>query len=239
MKRYALFGSFAWLLTASVAFGQQAADRVELGRLANGATIAFVRPGSGDWGIEISGGSAPAMAQAKPAQIEVYRSEENMSELAGGYQSVRKQADAVVASATVTGGNGAAIAFAFVDVWRVDGASLLLSRNVVVKGSDTNAGFFSAIRLASAPAVKWDDANYFVPGLFYGENHGGPVTPATKRYATREDSMSAPMTAAQFRDGNWVAAPRKLKPLRPPPLPSLTSASSLARLGRTKPRVAA
>ena len=200
MKRNAVFGSFAWLLTASVTFGQQAVDRVELGRLPNGAAVTFIRPGSGDWGIEISGGTAPAMAQAKPAQIEVYRSEENVSDLADGYQSVRKQADAVVASATVTGDNGAA--FAFVDVWRVDGASLLLSRNVVVKGSDTNAGFFSAIRLASAPAVKWDDTTYFVPGLFYGENHGGPVTPATKRYATREDSMSAPMTAAQFRDGN-------------------------------------
>ncbi len=207
MNKYTSFGALLLVLVAPLAPAEQAGatagNSIELGRLANGATLTFVRVVAGDWGIQISGGTAPAMAQAKPAQVEVYRSQENVSELAGGYQSVRKQADAVVASATVTGDNGAA--FAFVDVWRVDGASLLLSRNVVVKGSDTNAGFFSAIRLASAPAVKWDDATYFVPGLFYGENHGGPVTPATKRYATREDSMSAPMTAAQFRDGNWVA----------------------------------
>ena len=208
MNKLATLGALLWLLIAAPAPAQQTgatdANRVVLGSLANGAAVAFVRENSGDWGIEIAGGAAPRMTQPKPAQIEVYRSEENVSDLADGYQSVRKQADAVVASATVTGGNGAA--FAFVDVWRVDGASLLLSRNVVVKGSDTNAGFFSAIRLASAPTVKWDDATYFVPGLFYGENHGGPVTPAAKRYATREDSMSAPMTAAQFRDGNWVAA---------------------------------
>ena len=67
------------------------------------------------------------------------------------------------------------MSFAFVDVWRINGASLLLSRNVVVKGSDPNAGFFSAVRLATAPTVKWEDATYFVPGLFYGENRGGPV----------------------------------------------------------------
>jgi hypothetical protein len=195
--------SFILAWTASLAPGQLAANRVELGQLASGAAAAFVRAGSGDWGIEISGGTAPAMAQAKPTQIEVYRGGENVSVLAAGYQSVRQQADSVVASATVTGDNGAA--FSFEDVWRIDGASLLLSRNVKVTGTDTNAGFFSAIRLSSAPAVKWDDATYFVPGLFYGEARGGPVTLTTKRYATREDSMSAPMTAAQFRDGNWVA----------------------------------
>ena len=42
------------------AAGASAADRMELGRLANGATVAFVRAGPGDWGIEISGGTAAA-----------------------------------------------------------------------------------------------------------------------------------------------------------------------------------
>ena len=203
MIKYASFGSLMWLLAASVTFGQQAASRLDLGRLANGAALTFVRSASGEWGIEISGGTAPTMSQLKPAQIEVYRGDENVSDLAAAYQAVRKQADAVVASATVTGDSGAA--FAFEDVWRIDGASLFLSRNVKVTGTETNAGFFSAVRLASAPSVKWDDATYFVPGLFYGEERGGPVSLGSRRYAIREDSMSVPMTAAQFHDGNWVA----------------------------------
>jgi hypothetical protein len=207
MIKYASLGAALWLLTSPLANAQQAnatiGNRLELGQFANGAAVAFVRAASGEWGVDISGGTAPAMTQPKPAQIEVYRGDDNASDLAAAYQTVRKEADAVVASATVTGDNGSA--FVFEDVWRVDGASLLLSRNVVVKGSDTNAGFFSAIRLASAPVVKWDDATYFVPGLFYGEERGGPVSLNSRRYAIREDSMSAPMTAAQFRDGNWVA----------------------------------
>jgi hypothetical protein len=207
MIKYAPLGAVLWLLTTPLANAQQAnatvGNRMELGKLDNGATIAFVRADSGEWGIEISGVSVPSMAQLQPAQIELYRGGDNVSDLATGYQSMHWEAGAFVADATVKAGDD--LAFAVEDVWRIDGASLLLSRNVKVTGTDTNAGFFSAIRLASAPAVKWDDAIYFVPGLFYGEERGGPVSLSSKRYATREDSMSAPMTAAQFRDGNWVA----------------------------------
>lgn len=205
MIKYASLGALLGLLAAPLANAQPAnstaASRVELGPLASGAAVAFVRGGSGDWGIEISGGTAPSMAQSKPAQIQIYGDESSVQDVARGYQSVRNEADAVVADATVMGENGAA--FAFEDVWRVKGASLMLSRNVEVTGTETNAGFYSAIRLATTPTIKWEDATYFVPGLFYGENRGGPVTLNTKRYATREDSMSAPMTAAQFHDGNW------------------------------------
>jgi hypothetical protein len=194
-----------WTLPAALAFSQQPGSttdsRVELGRLASGGTVAFVRA-SGAWGIEVAG--ALPMAQPKPAQIQIFHGGDGIQNLAGGYQRVGRQADAVVASVTVTNDSGAV--FAFVDAWRIDGASLMLSRNVVVRGvTDTNAGFLSAVRLASAPSVKFDDATYFVPGLFYGENHGGPVSVNTGRYAVREDSLSAPMTAAMFRDGNWVA----------------------------------
>ncbi len=72
MSKYLSFSTLLCLLTASVVSGQQAVERVELGKLANGAAIAFVRAGSGHWGIEISGGTAPRMAQPKPTQIEVY-----------------------------------------------------------------------------------------------------------------------------------------------------------------------
>ncbi len=47
MIRGAAFGSLVGVLVASAALGQQAADRVEPGRLAKGAAVTFVRAGSG------------------------------------------------------------------------------------------------------------------------------------------------------------------------------------------------
>jgi hypothetical protein len=88
MIRYAAFGSFVWILAVSLAFGQQSGDRVELGRLTNGAAVAFARAGSGEWGIEISGSPAPPFKQPKPAEIEVYLGGDNVRNLAAGYQSV-------------------------------------------------------------------------------------------------------------------------------------------------------
>jgi hypothetical protein len=69
MIRYALFGSLMWLLIAPLAPAQQkqagttAANRIVLGRLANGAAVAFVRAGSGDWGIEISCAAVARLTQ--------------------------------------------------------------------------------------------------------------------------------------------------------------------------------
>jgi hypothetical protein len=62
--------------------GTTDAGRIVLGRLANGAV--FIRAGSGDWGIEISGGTAVRLTQQKPAQIEVFRGDENVRQLAAG-----------------------------------------------------------------------------------------------------------------------------------------------------------
>jgi hypothetical protein len=216
MIRYALFGSLMWLLIAPLAPAQQkqagttAADRIVLGRLANGAAVTFVRAGSGDWGIDISGAAAPRLTQQKPAQIEVYQGEDNVRQLAAGYQSVQKETDAVVARAKVAGGGEAA--FAVEDRWRISGAMLSLSRKVSVTGTEDNAGFYSAIRLSTAPTVAWPDADYLAPGLLYGDpsydgdsSPGGVLNYRAKRFSIREDILSAPLFALSFRDGRWAA----------------------------------
>lgn len=62
MVRFAIAGSLLCLLIAPFASAQQrpagapAANRIELGRLANGSAVTFVRAVSGEWGIEIAGG---------------------------------------------------------------------------------------------------------------------------------------------------------------------------------------
>ena len=160
MTKFPLFGLTLWLLNPSFTPAQAASDPIELGRLANGAAVTFVRGDSGDWGIEISGGAGLQMRQPKPAQIEVYRDAENVSQVAAGYQSVKKEADAVVATAIVAGGGAAA--FAVEDQWKVSGTTLSLNRKVNVTTAEDNVGFFSAIRLVTAPTVKWEDVNCLI-----------------------------------------------------------------------------
>ena len=115
------------------------ANRVVLGQLLNGAEVAFTRASSGDWGIEISGSAVPRETQPKPAQIEVYRGDDNVRELAAGYQSLRKEAGSVIARATVEGDGDAS--FAVEDHWNISGDVVSLSRKVSVTGAEQNAGF--------------------------------------------------------------------------------------------------
>ena len=147
------------------------------------------------------------MTQPKPAQIEVYRGQTNAQQLAAGYQSVKKEADTIVATAKVAGAGQAA--FAVEDRWTVTGPVLSLSRKVSVTGAEDNAGFYSAIRLSAASTVKWEDANCLVPGLTYGNSvrggRGGAPVGGTRRYSLREDVLSAPMISVLFQDGNWAA----------------------------------
>jgi hypothetical protein len=210
--------TISFCLTVSAVFAQQG-DRLELGRLQTGSAVSFVQADDGEWGIEISGGNSLGMAQQKPAQIEVFAGSESVSQLAAGYQSVQKEGDAFLATATVTG-EGAA-AFAVEDLWKVSGNVLSLSRNVSVTGTEPNAGFYSAIRLSTMPSVKWEDVNCLIPGLLYGQ-YGGRFSYSAKSFTIREDNLSAPLFAIWLLDGNWVAV------LNPAPRGDTTQAETTA-----------
>jgi hypothetical protein len=191
-----------------VAFVQQD-SQVNLGSLQTGTMVSFVRTTGGEWGIEISGSTTPRLTQQKPAQIEVFRGEENVHQLAAGYQSVQKETNTVVARAKVISEDEAG--FDVEDRWSISGAVLSLSRKVSVIGTEDSTGFYSAIWLSIGPAVRWEDADYFAPGLLYGDPHtrasapGGSLHYRAKRFSIREDYMSAPLFGVLFRDGNWAA----------------------------------
>jgi hypothetical protein len=216
MIKHLLFGELVVLLIGSLAPAQSGqastnvTDRIVLGHLANGATVAFVRAGSSEWGIDISGNAVPHLTQAKPAQIEVYRREDDVSNFAAGYSSARKDANGVVAMATVDDAGGAA--FAFVDRWKISGDVLSLRRTVTVTATEKSAGFDSAIRFVTTPEITWPDADYFAPGVLYGDptydgdnSPGGTLNYRAKRFEIREDWLSAPLFAMSFRDGRWAA----------------------------------
>jgi len=78
-----------------------------------------------------------------------------------------------------------------------------------VTGAEDNAGFYSAIRLLTAPAIAWTDVDYLAPGLLYGDptndgdsSPGGTLNYRAKRFSIREDLLSAPLFGLSFRDGN-------------------------------------
>lgn len=206
-----MLGKYAFLslcLTISFALARQN-NRVDLGQLENGASVFFIQAAGGEWGIEISGGTAPAIMQQKPAQIEVYRGSDNVHQLACGYKSVQKENETILAKANVADGDNSS--FDIEDKWKISGNVLLLSRKVIVKNTEDNAGFYSAIRLSTVPALKWEDVNCLVPGLLYGNSsYAGSRAPTSnanylaKRFEIREDYMSAPLFGALFKDGNWL-----------------------------------
>ena len=195
-------------LAASIVFAQQN-NRVELGKLQTGATVSFIRAAEENWGIEIIDGNSFHMMQQKPAQIEVFRSEENVSQFASGYQSVKEEANTVIAHATILCGGEAG--FEVEDRWSISGAVLVLDRNVKVTGSIDSAGFYSAVKLLTEPSVKWEEVKYLIPGLLYGEPHtranapGGSLYYNTKHFSIREDYLSAPLLGLSLKDGNWAA----------------------------------
>src|SRR6185369_11984790 len=119
------------------------------------------RTASGEWGVEIAGGASPRMSQQKAAQIELYSGAQySVSELAAGYQSVRKEADEFIGAARMPGWGGAV--FGVEDHCTISGDVLTLSRKVSVTSAGNDAGFYSAIRLSTAPTFKWEDGTYLI-----------------------------------------------------------------------------
>jgi len=187
----------------------QQSDRVKLGRLQMGATVSFVRNPAGEWGIEIPNKSVPLMKQYNPAQIMVFQGEENVEDLAAGYQSVQKEGNIVTAKAKVADGSEAI--FDIEDQWTISGDALSLTRKVNVNGTKDSAGFYSAIRLSTAPEVRWEDVDFLAPGLLYGKPHtsaraaGGSMYYDAGYFSIREDVLSAPLLGLLLNDGNWIA----------------------------------
>ncbi len=198
----------ALFLTASISSAQQK-NSVNLGSLSGGREVSFFRTASGKWGIEISDGTARLFKQEKPAQFEIFRDENNVSDLAVGYESVQKENGAIIATAKVITKNGAG--FDVADRWNISGSMLQLSRRVTVTNTEDSAGFYSAISLSTEAKVKWKETEFLAPGLLYGCPHtrasapGGSLNYDAKRLSIREDFLSAPLFGILLRNGNWMA----------------------------------
>jgi hypothetical protein len=195
-------------LTGSAAFAQQG-NRIDLGILQTGATVSFVRIAGGEWGIEISGGSAPRLTQQMPSRIEVFGTDEDMRELAAGYKTIQKSASEIDADAEITYGEN--VVFHVHDSWSLNGTVVTVRRKVEILGN-APGGFNSSVLLEVDPSINWSDVNCLAPGALYGDptyngdrSPGGRLNCAARRFLMREDILPAPLFALSFSNGSSVA----------------------------------
>jgi hypothetical protein len=194
-------------LATSAALAQQS-DRVDLGRLQTGAMVSFVRAGD-EWGLAIAGAAAPRISQPKPVRIEVFRSEQDIRQLATGYRNLQESGSGIDALAEIGCGDG--VVFRVKDRWSLAGAVVSVSRQVDVVGN-AQGGFYSSVVLTVDPAVRWSQVNYLAPGALYGDPNyngarsvGGAQNYAAHRFQMREDVLPAPLFALSFSNGASVA----------------------------------
>jgi hypothetical protein len=190
--------------------GTPAEDRIELGRLATGSIVTFVRGPSGQWGMEINGPKALRLIQTQPARVEVFKTDDDIRQIAAGYKAVSREADGVNALAELAYGSD--VVFRMSDRWSISGSILSLRRRVDVEGGAPGAGFYSAITLSTTPDVTWPDLDYLAPGLLYGDptydgdlSPGGTLNYQARHFWMREDLLPAPLFAVWCRDGSSVA----------------------------------
>jgi hypothetical protein len=205
MKKNILF-ILCFLLSLNL-FAQQG-NSIKLGKLKTGATVSFIKSPAGDWGIEISGSTAPKILQWKPARIDVYVSEENMPVLSAGYKTIKKSDSGLLAFAEIVYGND--VKFNLYDQWILKENVVSIQRKVEVTGK-APGGFNSSISLTIDPSLQWSDMTCLAPGSLYGDptyngdrSIGGKMNYDTKRFIMREDILPAPMVALLFNNKSSV-----------------------------------
>ena len=192
------------LCLAGLLASAQPGDRADLGRLPTGATVSFVRATEGSWGLEIAGGSAPRIFQTKPARIEVYFTDNDIRQIAVGYNTVEKSAAGVDARAEITLSN---VVLRVQDRWSLTGSVVAVNRKVEVSGN-APGGFYSSVILAVDPSVNWTNVNCLAPGALYADptfngagSAGGTMNYTARRFLMREDILPAPMFGLSFSNG--------------------------------------
>jgi len=201
--------NFAVAVACAGAALTASAQTISLGHTPAGGEVVFARGAGGEWGMQITGGVSPRIAQPKPASIEVYNADNDIRDLSSGYKIVRRTAAGVDATADVSADNG--VVFHVHDVWVLTNGVLSVRREAKVKGS-ARGGFNSAIDLSLDRTIGWPDINFMAPGAIYADptydgdrSPGGTLTYAARRLVLREDILAAPLFALSFQNGASLA----------------------------------
>lgn len=201
-----MFGRISLIAFCVFAMAAAAAPRQDLGRLETGATVAFVKNASGDWGLQIN--SSPQIVQPQPARVEIYRDGQSRT-LTAGYRTLRHTPAGIIAEAGLSD-HGRAL-FVVRDVWSLRGNVVTVQRQVRAL-ANVAGGFASSVAFDVDPAIGWNDVKFLAPGIIYADptfdgerSPGGTLNFAAHRLVVREDMLPAPLFALSFADGASVA----------------------------------
>lgn len=196
---------FGLCFIGSAIYAQQ--NKVVLGTLKTGSTVAFVKSGEDTWGIEISGGPLSGITQAKPARIEVYKAKDDVVKLESGYRKVRQNKGMIEAKADVSQDKAT---FHITDQWSIQESVISVHRTVTVSGN-APGGFNSSIIFALDASAAWNDIQCLAPGSLYGNpefdgevSPGGTLNYEAKRFIMREDMIPAPLFGLLLKNGASV-----------------------------------
>ncbi|MBN2425092.1 MAG: AGE family epimerase/isomerase [Calditrichaceae bacterium] len=149
------------------------------------------------------------MMQLKPAQLEIFKSEDDIQKLTVAYKTLQKSASGIDAHVEIS--LDKKVVFRIMDHWSLKDNVVSVSRVVDVKGN-AQGGFNSSVVLSVDPMISWVDVNCLAPGALYGDpTYNGEYSPGGTRNHTarqillREDMLPAPLFALAFDNGSSVA----------------------------------
>jgi hypothetical protein len=164
--------------------------------------------GSGGWGVAATIGSI-AVRQARPVAFEVFAG--RPLRRGRGYDAVERRPHGFAGHARVRLAELPVLDVR--DVWELQDARIIVSRQVRVVGSAPGLAFLTSLRVA-IEGVSWTDVEPFAPGLVYGNVEQVPTwsigSPQARRRGVhwilaREDRMAAPIFSVSLADGRWLA----------------------------------
>lgn len=170
--------------------------------------LASVR-GTTGWGVEIDAYGV-IFAQRRPVSVEVASGRIRKKD--ASYSVVHPEGQGFRGQAEIKLAPGAQLAVD--DLWQVQGESVRVERRTWVTGR-APGGFLTSLTLGRrASPARWAKVEPFIPGVAYGRSEPVPRwsigSPEGRRRGVRsiiarEDRMAAPLFAARFPDGHWLA----------------------------------
>ena len=158
--------SFILVVCLLISAGCTRNHTITLGSLQTGEVVSFIHNAEGGWGISINGSSTPAIVQTKPVKLEIYESEEVITNFSAGYKTIRKSGSEIAARAEIVYGKN--VVFRIQDRWSLNGSVLSVQRKVEVNGN-APGGFNSSVVFSFGMSAI---CKKLVPFPIHAENSG-------------------------------------------------------------------
>lgn len=155
--------------------------------------------------------------QKYPVEINVLETEDSITIYKSGYQSIEAHGLGFKCQAVIDTAYGSKLRVT--DLYnKTDDGQLEVSRNIdVIKSSTNDKGFFSVFSLFWSEPTCLSDNEYFIPGVWYGDNQNAPSYAvggnySDKMFSIRESRAAAPGLMARSKQDGYSLVISNAKP---------------------------